>query len=262
MIDLIKAEQSFKNYLKDYDMEQGPIRAKVTHTYGVIEKSEYIAKNLGLNEEQIKLAKLIALLHDIGRFKQRKVLNEFDDFLGMDNAEYGVKILFEDGLIRRFIDNNKYDNIIYEAIKNHNKYVIDEKLKGEELLQAKIIRDADKLDNFRVKETEKYKNMFHYNEETIEYEEISPKVYDTFMNCKQIDVRDRITQVDRWVSFIAFIFDLNFDVSFKYIGEQNYIDKLVDRFQTKSEDTKQKLEEIRKCANKYIKEKLQCQKEN
>jgi len=256
MIYLVKAERAFKAFLKNYDMEVGPIRAKVTHTYGVIEKSEYISKELGLNEEQIELAKLIALLHDIGRFEQRKALNEFDDFHGMDHAEYGVKILFENRLIRKFIDDKQYDDIIYEAIKNHNRYSIDETLKGEKLLQAKIIRDADKLDNFRVKETESYENMFHYNQALIEQEEISPKVYETCMKCQQIDVRDRITQVDRWVSFIAFIFDLNFDISFKYIWEQNYIDKLLNRFQTNNEDTKQKLEEIRKCANKYIKEKL------
>lgn len=256
MIDLIKAEKVFKEFLKDFDTEEGSIKLKVIHTYGVIEKSEYISKELGLNEEQIKLAKLIALLHDIGRFEQRKVFHEYEDFKGMDHAEYGIKILFEDGLIRNFIEDIQYDDIIYEAIKNHNKYEIDKNLKGEKLLQAKIIRDADKLDNFRVKETENFKNMFHYNEETIEYEEISEKVYETFMKCKLIDVRERITQPDIWISFIAFIFDLNFDVSYKYIMQNNCIDKLVDRFKTKNKDTKRKMEEIRILAKKYVESKI------
>ena len=38
---------------------------KVKHTYEVVNKSEYIAKGLGLDEENTELAKLIALLHDI-----------------------------------------------------------------------------------------------------------------------------------------------------------------------------------------------------
>ena len=256
MINLSEAKETFKEYLKDYDMNYGPIRAKVTHTYGVVEKSEYIAKALKLSEEQIELAKLIGLLHDIGRFEQRKTYQEFEDFKCMDHAEYGLKVLFEDGWIRKFIKEDKYDKIIYDAIKNHNKYEIESGLEPENLLQAKIIRDADKLDNFRVKNTEKLENMFKYNPETFEYETISPKVYETFMKCNQIDVKDRITQIDIWISFLAFIFDLNFDISFKYIKENDYINKSIDRLEYKNEETKTKMEEIRRCANNYIDNKI------
>lgn len=184
---------------------RGDIKLKVVHTYGVMEKSEFIGKELNLSNEQIELAKLIALLHDIGRFEQRQRLKEFEDFKGLDHAEYGIRVLFEDGWIRKFIDEEKYDYIIYQAIKNHNKYSIDEKLDGEALLQAKIIRDADKLDNFRVKDTEKFENMFNYNPETIDQEKISPKVYETFMSCKQIDVKERKTR-GRYMDFIFSIY--------------------------------------------------------
>ena len=68
MIDLIKAQENFKEYLKDYNLEDGSIQLKIRHTYEVVNKSEYIAKGLGLDKENIELAKLIALLHDIGRF--------------------------------------------------------------------------------------------------------------------------------------------------------------------------------------------------
>lgn len=256
MIDLVHAQKVFKEYLKSYDEESGDIKLKIVHTYGVMEKSEYIGKKLNLNEGQIELAKLIALLHDIGRFEQRKSLKEFEDFKGLDHAEYGLQVLFKDGWIRKFIEDDKYDDIICKAIENHNKYQIQEGLTKEELLQAKIIRDADKLDNFRVKDTEKFENMFHYNPETIEYETISPIVYKTFMGCKQIDVKERKTQVDIWISYLAFIFDINFDASLQYIVENNYINRLIDRVEYKNEDTKIKMEEIRNCANVYVKERL------
>ena len=113
-----------------------------------------------MNQENIELAKLIALLHDIGRFEQVKQTNDFLDSNNFDHANYGVKVLFEDKLIRKFIENNEYDNIIKKAIYNHNKYKIEENLNDAELLHSKIIRDADKLDNFRVKETEHFRNIF------------------------------------------------------------------------------------------------------
>ena len=37
--------------------------------------------------------------------------------------------------------------------------------------------------------------------------------------------------------------------------ENNYIDILVDRIEYKNDDTKQKMEDIRKCAKEYIKNK-------
>ena len=255
MINLRKAQESFKEYLKDYDIEDGNIKLKIKHTYEVVNKSEYISKGLGLNQENIELAKLIALLHDIGRFEQVKQTNDFLDSKDFDHANHGVKVLFEDNLIRKFIENNKYDNIIKEAIYNHNKYKIEENLNDAELLHSKIIRDADKLDNFRVKETEHFSNIFpsKYNPKTINFESISPKVYNDFMSQKCIKLEDRQTQIDFWVCVIAFIFDLNFDISLKYVKENDYIDILIDRIEYKNDITKQKMEDIRKCAKEYLK---------
>ena len=112
MIDFRKAEEGFKEYLKDYDLKNDSIKLKIRHTYEVVKKSEDIATGLGLNKENIELAKIIALLHDIGRFEQIKELEEFND-KQIEHAEFGVKVLFDNGLIRNFIDEDKYDNIIY-----------------------------------------------------------------------------------------------------------------------------------------------------
>lgn len=247
----------FKEYLQAYDLNDGNIKLKIKHTYEVVKKSEYIAKALDLDEENVELAKLIALLHDIGRFEQVKQTSDFLDTYSFDHADYAVKILFENNLIRKFIDHNKYDEIIKKAIYNHNKYKIEDGLKDIELLHSKIIRDADKLDNFRVKETENFENIFPsiYNPETINYEDVSQKVYDDFMNHKIIKLEDRKTQLDFWVCILAFIYDLNFEISLKYIKDKNYIDVLVDRIEYKNKDVKERMEQIRECANKYLAEK-------
>lgn len=254
MIDFIKAEKSFKKYLEEYDVEDGNIKLKIKHTYEVVRMSEYISKELSLSEEDIELAKLIALLHDIGRFEQVKRTSDFIDNGDFDHADYGVKVLFEDGLIRNFIDDTKYDNIIKKAIYNHNKYKIDYGLEEKELLHSKVIRDADKLDNFRVKETEHLKNIFPsvYNPETLNYEEISDSVYNAIVNRRCIKSEDRKTQIDYWASYIAFIFDLNFEASLKYLKEKNYINIMTDRIEYKNKTTQERMEKIRKIANEYI----------
>lgn len=253
MIDFRKAEESFKNYLKNYDVEDGNIKLKIRHTCEVVQKSEYIAKGLNLNEEDIELAKLIGLLHDIGRFEQVKQTSDFIDNDEFDHADYGVNVLFEEGMIREFIDDNKYDDIIKKAIYNHNKYKIEDGLNEKKLLHSKMIRDADKLDNFRVKEKEHLENIFPsvYNPDTLEYEEISDSVYEAIMRKECVKLSDRRTQIDYWICYIGFIFDLNFEISLNYIKEKKYIDILIDRIDYKNNKTKEKMEQIRKVANKY-----------
>ena len=161
-------------------------------------------------------------------------------------------------MITQFVEDRKYDNVIRKAIYNHNKFKIESNLSDNELLHCKIIRDADKLDNFRVKQKDKLEDMFPkiYNSKTINYETITDKVYEDFMKNKCIKLEDRKTIIDYWVCVIAFVFDLNFNISLQYVKEKNYIDILIDRIEYKNYDTKQKMENIRISAKKYIENNL------
>lgn len=256
MINYQKAEKEFNKYLLNYDLEDGKINLKKVHTFGVVLCSEYIARELGLDDENIELAKVIALLHDIARFEQAKEFSDFRDYTTLDHAELGVKILFEDGLIKKFVEDRKYDNIILKAIKNHNKLAIEELLDEDELLHAKIIRDADKTDNFRGKSVDSFKDMFNSSIEVLEQADITDKIYNDFMSNKTIISSERITDMDHWVSYIAFIFDYNYTPGLQYIKDNDYINKVIDRIDYKNIDTKVKIENIRKYAYEYIDNRL------
>ncbi|MDY5618809.1 HD domain-containing protein [Faecalicatena sp.] len=76
-MNLDHAKEIFENYLDSYDRDDVKIRLKIVHTYGVVEQSKEIARRMHLSDEDSRLAQLIALLHDIGRFEQ---LKQFDSF--------------------------------------------------------------------------------------------------------------------------------------------------------------------------------------
>lgn len=261
-INFSMAKQVFNDYIKQFDSEDGSILLKITHTYHVVNLSEYIAKEQGLDEESINLAKLIALLHDIGRFKQVTVQRSFSDKT-FDHADYGNKILFEEKLIRKFIKADKYDEVIRKAIYNHNKYEIEDGLSETEELQCKIIRDADKLDNFRVKDENNFEDSFpkirdESKQETndiiaeLEKSTISDKVYNDFLAHKCIKLDDRKTLLDYWICVLTFIFDLYFKSSLKYIYDKNYIDVLINKINYRNEETKERIETIRRYAKEYL----------
>lgn len=64
--------------------------------------------------------------------------------------------------------------------------------------------------------------------------------------------KDRKTPADIWISYIAFIYGLYFKESLLYIKENNYINKLIDRFNYELNDTNEKMAKIRNKGNKYI----------
>ena len=297
MIDLNYARAQFEAYLNNYDRTDDKIHLKEVHTFCVVDAADAICRGEGLSEEDHQLALLIALLHDIGRFEQLKAFHSFQDSL-FDHAKFGVKVLFEDGMIRQFIKDSQYDSIIKKAIAYHSLYSLDEayslagtgpqteagpltevgsqteagplieagsqtgtgpqtgsvSLTEREALHCKLIRDADKLDNFRVKDMEAIETLFDVSEETVAREPITPVVMDTVRRRESVFSPDRITHMDCWVSYLAFIFDLNFPSSFRWILERDYFNRNIDRIAYENPQTKADMEELRRIGGQYIKE--------
>ena len=123
-----EAIQEFKNYTDKY-LEYGKmINLKINHTLRVVNLCEEIAKSLNMNDDEIFIAKMIGLLHDIGRFEQWKEYQTFKDFESIDHADLGVEILRKDNYLRKYIKEEKYDNLILNSIKYHNKFTIPDSL--------------------------------------------------------------------------------------------------------------------------------------
>lgn len=187
----------------NYDLNDEKIKHKLKHTFHVVTNAKYLCDEMNIDSNNKEIALLIALLHDMGRFDQAKVLKNFrEDINNYDHATLGVKLLFENNLIREFVKEDQYDDIIKIAIFNHSKYIVD------------------------------FSN--------------------DFMNEKTILSKDRKTPIDIWISYIAFIYGLYFKESLIYLKQNDYVNKLVDKFDYKLEDTKEKMEQIRNKGNDYI----------
>lgn len=172
---------------------------------------------------------------------------------------YGVKILFEDNMIREFIQEDTYDEVIYHAILNHNKYQLPNELKGKALLHSKLIRDADKTDIFRVNINEPLEAVLGLSKEefqhcNIEHQAISPKVYQDVMNKKCTSVSDWNNEMDSWVGNLSFMFDYNFIKGIQIVKQKRYIEKMVARIHYQNPDTRDKMRTILGFIQSYMNE--------
>lgn len=256
MIDIQKAKEVLNEYIKKYDDTNPKIKLKKDHILRVADNAKLIAQKLNLPQEDIDLAELIGILHDIGRFEQIKRYNTFYDRQSIDHAIQGLQVLFDDGLIRKFLQEETYDTIIYKSINNHSKKKIENGLDDKELLHAKIIRDADKLDIFNVIITEPIENAVWFPIEDLTKENITDKVYNSIMEYEIVDYADLITNADNMVTWFAYVYDINFDEALQEIRNRNYIEKISKKIDYKNEITKQRMEQIKIKVNKYIDKRL------
>lgn len=261
MIDFERAQKAFEQYLDKYDRNDDKIHLKIVHTYGVVECADKISERMGLEMEDRELAKLIALLHDIGRFEQVK---QFDSFMPdtMDHAAYGAALLFGNKkLIRTFIQEERYDAIIYTSIKKHSDFQLDDIEDSREFFHARLIRDADKLDNCRVKLQEPIETLLGVSLEEAGKGKISDEVWKACLLEKSVLSSKRITKPDYWVSYLAQIYDVYFPATFSILSENHYVERIVHRLTYQDGDTKYKMELLLQNLQKYVEEKIEQNKE-
>ena len=129
-------------------------------------------------------------------------------------------------------------------IQEHSDFKLDGISDARTLLHAKIIRDADKLDNCRVKLEDRLETFMDTSAEETGASAISPKVRDSILRHECILSSDRVTPMDYWISYLAYFYDINFRESLDIIEEQNYIPKIIARIPYTNPETKEVMKRV------------------
>lgn len=231
MINRKQAIQAFKDYAANYDAGNINIALKIAHTYRVAALSERIAKHVFIDDlDAVNVSWLLGLLHDIGRFEQITRYGTFIDADSVDHAELGADILFKNNLFTSFVPgaSQKLRNIAEPAIRLHNKLKLPDNLEHE--VYAKILRDADKVDIFRVLTEPPYKEK--YAEEKL----IRLTVRDKVMKCvmehrcvSRTEGHSDANALEKLISQCCMAFELEFAESRRIVKEQGYLIKLLNK---------------------------------
>lgn len=208
-----KVEKAFVNYVETYQGNDKRVWLKKRHSFDVANLCKRLASSLYWTKDEINLAEIIGLLHDIGRFEQLKQTNSFDDSL-FDHADYAVSYLFKKNMhIKDFLDTRSYDDVIRLSIYYHNKLTIPKKDPITDKFM-KLIRDCDKIGIYYATATN-YELVFDGN--------VTDRVLELFEQGKMIPNELCKTESDSIIRTLAFLYDLNYEESFDLLQETDYL---------------------------------------
>jgi len=221
-------ERFVATFCAESPSEQRNYALKIDHTYRVRAIMERLAASLDLCPEERTLASAIAICHDVGRFPQYRQYGTFNDATSTNHAALAVQTLNAEGILDGLTDKRR--SMLLQAVALHNVFILPGDLDPVVRRFAMLIRDADKLDIWRV--------MIEYCTSPPE-ERASAVIWELpdtgvctipaleeVMAGRMLNRSFLKTADDFKLLQLSWVFDLNFDESFNILAERGYITTL------------------------------------
>jgi len=247
--------QWFEDYTAGYHSSDKEIERnidlKLQHTYRVCENIKQIASTIGIKGEDLALAEVVALFHDVGRFEQLKVYGTFNDRVSADHSKIALQVINRSGVLSCLPINER--NLIRRCIWHHNKYQLPVTSCTDFLLYSRLIRDADKLDILSIIIEHLEKRQMHPNHAIdigmIDEPSLSANVISDLMQGRMVRISEMRTIEDMRLMYLSWIFDISFPFTIASIKESGYLERLMDGLLDNKESIK-----IKKLIPKYFEE--------
>ncbi|MFH0880871.1 MAG: HD domain-containing protein, partial [Lentisphaerota bacterium] len=152
----------FLNYTQTFKEEDGklvfPLQMKMEHSARVVDDSRTLARQAGWTEPDVRVAEAIGWLHDVARFSQFKEFHTFHDPRSANHGEWGWDILKQGDLLVACdpLDRQR----VLDGVRYHNRKTIPVETAEDSLRFVKLIRDADKIDIYKIFDDSLAQNLF------------------------------------------------------------------------------------------------------
>ena len=201
------------------------IEVKEEHTLNVCAEIVGVGKALGLSPEDLLLAEITALFHDTGRFAQFAQYGTLVDHTSVDHARLGIRVLRENDTLRHLDEGTR--DLIYRAISYHNRPALPEEETNACLFLSKLLRDADKLDIWRVV-TDIYRRGDEGENAMIELDlpntpGYSAEAYQALAEKRTVSVAHLRNLNDFKLCHLSWVYDINFLPTFQRIQGRGYL---------------------------------------
>jgi hypothetical protein len=205
------------------------IQLKQEHSERTCAEIAFLAGQLALDDDQRRIAEVIALFHDVGRFPQFARYRTFNDAASVDHCRLGVEILGHEGVLAALPREER--QWVATAVEHHGRKTLPAHLRGQALLFSKLIRDADKLDIYRVviDKYEGYRRDFGRSSLGIDLPDeprYSPDVLEAILNERLVDSGKLRTLNDMRLCQIGWVYDMNFAAALERLRQRGHLEAL------------------------------------
>ncbi len=207
---------------------QRNIRLKIDHTRRVCDNMHLLTAGEGLAPEDSLIAASIALLHDVGRFPQYRRWRTFRDSQSDNHARLSVDVIREHNILNSLNADERL--LIEEAVRFHNLLAVPQQLKSASSDFLRLIRDADKLDIWRV-----FLEYFTTPEEErasatmlglADLPGVSNLCLEQLSAGRIVRLESVTCINDFKLLLISWVYDLNFSTSYRLVDESDYLHDL------------------------------------
>ena len=139
-----------KGFLSGDAAEDAPVELKIEHTLKVLAYAEKIVagEQAFADHNTGRALRIAALFHDVGRFEQYRTFRTFTDAESCNHGALGARILRREGFLRN--ETRQMRGLVMGAVAAHNSLKLPARYSGVALDVLCGLKDADKLDIFRV----------------------------------------------------------------------------------------------------------------
>ena len=232
-IDLLNIRQWVTRYCKIFyspdEDNQRNIALKEYHTRRVADNMLSIAGTVLRNKSKVMMAETIGLLHDIGRFPQYAQYRTFRDSVSVNHGRLGAEVIEKENILNGLPGNER--ETIMDTVRFHNAPTVPGDLDAETIFFLKMIRDADKLDIWRVF-AEYYAKSPEERESAVGLGlPDTPHYTDTVLACLAEGAVASLSSLKTLNDFkilqLTWVYDLNFPASFRLASDQGHIDHII-----------------------------------
>jgi hypothetical protein len=214
----------------DDEYTNANLKLKENHTYAVCDEMSYLTERLGIEENDCLTAQTVALFHDVGRFEQFAKYRTYNDLRSENHCALAVAELRRYGVLGGL--DERESRIIQAAIKWHGEKKLTVDLDPDTELFAKLIRDADKIDIYRVVIEGYKKYMSDSDQFDLEIEFPDEPYYSSYMieaiaKGQFIDYNELRTLNDMKLLQLGWVFDVNFTETLARIHERQFLEQIV-----------------------------------
>jgi len=200
---------------------------KQEHTARVVELVSGLAEAEGLERGMVRLCRIAAWLHDVGRFPQFFHHRTFADDQSCSHAELSVREC-ESGPLSWLCPDDA--SAVRNAVALHSAYAVPGYLTGGPRLVCQLLRDADKLDIWRIV-------LHHYENGAppgslaigpeLAVDGWNPDYVEALLSSRCAVTADKRSITDLRLLQTGWVFDISSTHACRYALREGYIERLL-----------------------------------